>query len=78
MFGLSKDLLLLLATDLEVSGTLKANKVHAGALVALELKDNLLGGLDVLVEDRLLLTTETLLLAVITTLTYSKTNERKR
>jgi hypothetical protein len=39
------------------------------ALSTFELEDDLLGGLDLLVEDWLCLTTETSLFAVITTLT---------
>ena len=53
-----------------MSSTLEADLVHAGTLVALELKDDLAGSLDVLLEDGLGLTTKTGLLTVITTLTY--------
>jgi hypothetical protein len=55
-----------------VSSTLEADLVHAGTLVALELKDDLAGSLDVLLEDGLGLTTKTGLLTVITTLTLSE------
>lgn len=41
------------------------------ALRALQTQDNLLGGLGLFAEDRLGLTTETLLLSVVTTLTLS-------
>lgn len=41
------------------------------ALRALQTQDNLLGGLGLFTEDRLGLTTETLLLSVVTTLTLS-------
>ena len=53
-----------------MSGALEADLVHTGAVIALELKNNLLGSLDVLLEDGLGLTTETGLLSVVTTLTY--------
>lgn len=49
---------------------LKNNLVLGRALSALQTKDNLLGGLGLLVEDRLGLTAKARLLPVITTLAY--------
>jgi len=59
----------LLATDLDVEGALEGELSHAAADGALELEDDLLGGLHVLAEDGLGLTTETGLLPVVATLT---------
>ena len=62
-------LALLVTTDLEVLTALDGVHAHSLAGVALEAEHNLLGGLGLLVEDRLGLTTVTLLLAVVTALT---------
>lgn len=63
-------LLLLLGTELEVLAALDGDLVELLAVVALELEDDLLGGLGLLAEDGLCLTSVTLLLHVITALTY--------
>lgn len=62
---------LLLLSELEVLGTLDGKHLLSLALLALHTKYDLLGGLCLLVEDWLGLTTETLLLGVVTTLTLS-------
>lgn len=64
-------LLLLVTTELEVLATLEGNVRSVLALGALETENDLLGGLGLLVEDGLGLTTVTLLLPVVTTLTLS-------
>ena len=64
-------LLLLVTTELEVLATLEGNVRAVLALGALETQNDLLGGLGLLVEDGLGLTTVTLLLPVVTTLTLS-------
>ena len=61
--------LLFLVNKLEVLGALEGVVGLVLALDTLEAEHNLLGGLSLLVEDRLGLTTVTLLLAVVTTLT---------
>ena len=65
-------LLLLVTTELEVLATLEGELCLGLALCALQSQDNLLGGLGLLVEDRLGLTTVTGLLTVVTTLTLSE------
>merc|ERR1719356_1681839 len=60
---------LLLVTKFEVLGTLDRQLLLALAGLAFQTKYNLLGGLSLLVEDRLGLTTETLLLVAVTTIT---------
>ena len=62
--------LLLLVHKLEVLGALESIVGLVLALDTLETEHNLLGGLGLLVEDRLGLTTVTLLLAVVTALTW--------
>ena len=62
-------LLLLGTTELEVLASLEGNVGSVLALGALETQNDLLGGLGLLVEDGLGLTTVTLLLPVVTTLT---------
>lgn len=62
-------LLLLVTTELEVLASLERNVRSVLALGALETQNDLLGGLGLLVEDGLGLTTVTLLLPVVTTLT---------
>ena len=57
--------------ELEVLGALDGEHALALALGALELEDDLLGGLGLLAEDGLGLSTETGLLAVVSTLTLS-------
>jgi hypothetical protein len=61
--------LFLLVDELEVLGALESIVGLVLALDTLEAEHNLLGGLGLLVEDRLSLTTVTLLLAVVTALT---------
>merc|ERR1712147_592313 len=61
--------LLLLVNKLEMLGALEGVVGLVLALDTLETEHNLLGGLSLLVEDRLGLTTVALLLAVVTTLT---------
>ena len=61
--------LLFLVNKLEVLGALEGVVGLVLALDTLETEHNLLGGLSLLVEDRLGLTTVALLLAVVTTLT---------
>jgi len=63
--------LLLLVNKLEVLGALQGVVRLVLALDTLETEHNLLGGLGLLVEDRLGLATVTLLLAVIATLTWT-------
>ena len=58
--------------QLEVLAALQSELLLGLALSALETKDDLLGGLGLLVEDRLGLTTVTGLLTVVTTLTLSE------
>merc|ERR1719310_728609 len=62
-------LALLVSADLEVLAALDGVHVHLLAGAAGKTKDNLLGGLSLLVEDGLGLTTESGLLAVVTALT---------
>jgi hypothetical protein len=62
-------LLLLLGTELEMLAACKRGLMDLRALTALETNDNLLGHLNLLLEHRLGLTTETGLLSVVTTLT---------
>lgn len=57
--------------QLEVLASLQRKLLLGLALRALQTQDNLLGGLGLFTEDRLGLTTETLLLSVVTTLTLS-------
>jgi len=64
-------LLLLVTTELKVLASLERNVRSVLALGALESEHDLLGGLGLLVEDGLGLTTVTLLLPVVTTLTLS-------
>lgn len=64
-------LLLLVTTKLEVLATLEGDVRSVLALGALETENDLLGGLGLLVEDGLGLTTVTLLLPVVTALTLS-------
>lgn len=63
---------LLVTTKLEVLAALQSELLLGLASSALETKDNLLGGLSLLVEDRLGLTTVTTLLSVVTTLTLGE------
>jgi len=65
-------LLLLVTTELEVLASLEGDMRSVLALGALETKNDLLGGLGLLVEDGLGLTTVTGLLAVISTLTLGE------
>lgn len=65
-------LLLLLGTELEVLAALDGDLVELLAVVALELEHDLLGGLGLLAEDGLCLTSVTLLLHVITALTCAR------
>lgn len=67
--------LLLLVDKLEVLGALEGVVRLVLALDTLEAEHNLLGGLGLLVENGLGLTTVTLLLAVVATLTYSGRNK---
>lgn len=60
--------LLLVTTELEVLASLEGELVLGLADSALETEDNLLGGLSLLVEDRLGLTTVTGLLSVVSSL----------
>jgi hypothetical protein len=60
---------LLLLSQLEVLGTLKAQLLLSLAVLAFKTQHNLLGGLSLLVKDRLGLTTITHLLVVVTSLT---------
>jgi hypothetical protein len=77
--GLRKDIIelkmtstyLFLLSELESLATLKWEHSLAFALGALDLQDDLLGGLGLLSEDGLCLTTETLLLGIVTSLTLS-------
>ena len=62
---------LLLLTNIEVLASLQSMLMNHFAVVTLKLEDNLLCGLGLLVEDRLGLTTKTLLLSVVTSLTLS-------
>jgi len=61
-------LLLLLASELEMLASLDGHLVLALAISALQSEDDLLGGLGLLSEDGLGLSTVSLLLAVVTTL----------
>ena len=61
--------LFLLVNKLEVLGALEGVVRFVLALDTLQTQHDLLGGLSLLVEDRLGLTTVALLLAVVTTLT---------
>jgi hypothetical protein len=61
-------LLLLVTTELEVLAALQSHLVLVLADLALQTKNNLLGGLGLLVEDGLGLTTITGLLSIVTTL----------
>jgi hypothetical protein len=63
---------LLVTTQLEVLATLERKLCLGLACCALQSQDNLLGGLGLLVEDRLGLTTVTGLLTVVTTLTLGE------
>jgi hypothetical protein len=67
----SSTLGLLVTTKLEVLATLQSELLLGLARGALETEDDLLGGLGLLVEDGLGLTTVTALLAVVTALTLS-------
>lgn len=58
--------------QLEVLATLERKLCLGLALCALQSQDDLLGGLGLLVEDRLCLTTVTGLLAIVTTLTLGE------
>jgi hypothetical protein len=60
---------LLLLTQLEVLGALQAQLLLSFAILAFKTQDNFLCCLGLLVENRLSLTTETLLLVVVTSLT---------
>jgi hypothetical protein len=68
----SSTLCLLVTTKLEVLASLQRQLELGLALDTLQSKDNLLGGLGLLVEDGLGLTTVTGLLAVISTLTLGE------
>merc|ERR1719445_1243245 len=61
-------LLLLLASELEMLATLDGHLVLALAISALQTEDDLLGGLGLLSEDGLGLTSVSLLLAIVTPL----------
>merc|ERR1719253_1045544 len=63
---------LLLLTEIEVMSTLDGKLLLGLALFALETQDDLLGGLGLLLQDRLGLATETLLLVVITALSLGE------
>jgi hypothetical protein len=63
--------LCLLLSELEGLASLEWKHSLAFALGALDLEDDLLGGLGLLSEDGLSLTTETLLLGIVTSLTLS-------
>lgn len=65
----SLSLLFLLATQLEVLGTLQAKLSLGLALNALQTKNNLLSGLSLLVENGLGLSTVTFLFTVVSSLT---------
>jgi hypothetical protein len=60
---------LLVTTQFEVLATLESDLVLVLALLTFQTQHNLLGGLGLLVEDRLGLTTITALLSVVTSLT---------
>lgn len=62
---------LLLLANIEVLASLQSMLMDLLAVVTLELEHNLLCGLSLLVENRLGLTTITLLLSVVTSLTLS-------
>jgi hypothetical protein len=68
----SSTLGLLVTTQLEVLATLQSELLLGLAGSALKTQDDLLGGLGLLVEDRLGLTTVTTLLPVVTTLTLGE------
>lgn len=68
----SSTLGLLVTTQLEVLATLQSELLLGLAGSALKTQDDLLGGLSLLVEDGLGLTTVTALLAVVTTLTLGE------
>jgi hypothetical protein len=68
----SSTLGLLVTTQLEVLAALQSELLLGLALSALETQDDLLGGLRLLVEDGLGLTTVTALLPVVTTLTLGE------
>lgn len=65
-------LLLLLTTELKVLAALEGNLHLVLALLALQTKDDLLGGLGLLLEHGLGLSTETLLLGIVTTLSLGE------
>ena len=62
---------LLLLTDIEMLASLQSMLVSLLAVIALELENDLLSCLCLLLENRLSLTTITLLLSVVTSLTLS-------
>lgn len=62
----------LLGTELEVLGTLKSQMLLGLTFLALQTKDDLTCGLGLLVEDGLGLTSETHLLAIVTTLSLGE------
>ena len=64
-------LLLLLSAELEVLASSNVLHLESAALFAFHLESNLFGNLSLLVENGLSLTTETALLAIVTTLTLS-------
>ena len=70
-------LLLLLSSELEVLASLEHDLVRLRALGTLELQHDLLRGLHLLVEHGLGLTTITGLLAVITTLSYTRQEQQQ-
>jgi len=70
--GKSLALLLLVTTELKVLAALQGDLVLVLADLALQTKDDLLGGLGLLVEDGLGLTTITGLLSIVTTLSLSE------
>ena len=62
----------LLGTKLEVLGTLESQMLLGLTFLALQTKDNLTGGLGLLVEHGLGLTSETHLLGIVTTLSLGE------